>query len=216
MAEPAIWAPLYNRVKATVPGAVDADIRQEITAVLVDFLHDTNIWLETVDLAVVPDKLAYDFTLESGTPIRLMVVYDPASEPVGTARWVLNGITMRVPGTIRLPRQPQGSYAWKAMIAKAPSTPEVSGAPPKPTGYPVIDRWILERYADVLYYGTLWYLYRRPSKTYTNVEASKLNQLEYKSWKAKARADAQKMNVFNAQAWTYPQGWATVTRKGWA
>ena len=51
------------------------------------------------------------------------------------------------------------------MIAKSASTPALTNdVPPKPTGYLEIDPWIVDRYYDTLYYGTMFLLQRMPAK----------------------------------------------------
>lgn len=206
-AAPDTFAPLFNRVKSSVPGATDAMIRQEINAVLVDFTQDTNLWREEVVFTTLANTLSYPLTMTSGQPNRLMYVFDPLVQPL---RPFMGGIAMRVPGTLVFYRQPEPGKALTAIIAKAASVPVTS------TGYYVIDSWIINKYADVLYYGALSYLQMEPSKTYSDPKLGSANAARYHSGKGLARAEGIRENLYGGQTWSYPQGWASIGRKGWA
>jgi len=218
--EPAPYTALFNRVKATLPSGVDANIRQEISAVMADFTKDTNIWTEMFTINVQPNVFQYPITPAQGTPYRLMLVYDPAQTTNAFPRWVDNSISMPVPGVINVVRVPAQPTTWNAIVAKMCSTPLLVSTPssplPQPTPYPAIDGWIVLKNADVLYHGTLAWLQRQQAKPYTDPKMHGQNRALYLAGKARARVDVQKENTYGAQAWTYPQGWATVSRKGWA
>ena len=213
MAEPAPWTQLYIRVKTHIPGAIDAVIRQEIFAVMIDFTSSTNIWREEVPLHIEPNVLSYPFQVTAGLPNRLMRVWKVGDQ---FRNWADSSITMRIPGVIELWRAQNEAVEWTAQVAKACSTDQMTtGTPAVATGYPVIDHWIVDKNIDTLFHGALAYMYRQPAKVYFNKEAAGANYVLYNSGKALARADDQRMNVYDAQAWNFPQSFATVGRKGW-
>lgn len=216
MTEPAPWTLLYNRVKSSCPGAADALIRLEVTAVMVDFTQETNVWIENIPFttAATVGDFDYDLVLDGGTANRLMLVYDPALP--GPQHWYMNGISMIEPPVIHFVTQPELSKPLVARIAKACSTPQVTGTPPVPTGYPVIDPWIVDKYTDVLYYGALSYLQSEPSKVFTDPKQAAQNASLYRSGKTQAKVEVQRANIYGGQAWAFPQGWSTISRKGWA
>jgi hypothetical protein len=214
MTEPAPWTRLFQRIKAELPAAPDPLIRQEVYQLMIDFTQDTNIWLETVPIPVVPNVTSYSFTLDQGFPNRLMIVYDAATQP--PYRWADSNITMRVPGTIDLFRPPTVAANWNAVIAKVCNTDQMdTETPPQPTGYPEIDPWIVDQYTDVVVTGTLAYMQRMPAKPWRDVQAAATNEAFYKSQKSQARVNNMRLNVFDGQIWRYPQGFSTITRKGW-
>jgi hypothetical protein len=213
MPEPAPWTYVYVRLKAEVPGATDAQIRAQVWATALDFTQDTNLWQETVPLNIEPNVLEYPFTVEHGYPNRLMLVYDPAV--TGYKKWADQSISMRIPGTVELTRTPSEAVLWNAVVAKQVSDPLLDSSG-KSTDWPYIDSWIVDKNFDVFYYGALGFLYRQPAKTYSNPKSAVENGRIYASQKANARVNDQRMNTFDGQAWTFPQGWATVRRKGWA
>jgi hypothetical protein len=217
MTEPLPWTRLYNRIKAELPAAPDALIRQEIFQLMIDFTQDTNIWIEEVPLDIQPNVISYPFIVEKGTPYRLILVFNPNdTTPSGPYRWADNGITMRVPGIIRLWNKPTETKQWVAVISKACATDQMdTSTPPKPTGYPEIDDWIVDQYTDIVVSGTLAYMQRMPGKPWRDPKAAAENQAFYQSQKSQARLNNMRSNVYGGQTWTYPQNFATITRKGW-
>ena len=218
MTEPLPYRGLYERVKSIIPAAPDALIRQEITYIMMDFSADTNMFVEEVPLNIQPNTLDYPFILQNGGRAnRLMVVYDPNTITSGYYNWADGGISMRVPNIIRLARAPSEAKLWTAVIAKACGTPLMdTGTPPKPTGYPEVDAWIIDKYVDTLCYGVLWALQRLPAKPFRDPVGAKENDLLYNSGKSNARVNNMWANVYNAQAWRFPQAFRTISRKGWA
>jgi hypothetical protein len=221
MTEPLPWTYIYDRVKSQIPAAPDALIRQQAYLVMLDISQDVNIWTEEVPITIQPNVMTYPFTVTNGRTNRLMIVYnnDLTSIYAGQKyRWADNGITMRVPGVLELFINPSQTKNWIAVVAKAVSNPrlDTSVTPPVSTGYPEIDNWIVEQYNDMIYYGMMHFLQRMPSKPFGNATGSADNGAQYLSQKAQARSAVMRSNVYNAQDWIYPQGFATVTRKGWA
>src|SRR5882672_1648757 len=103
MTEPAPWTRIYNRIKAQIPAAPDAVIRQEIWSVMIDFTQDTNIWVEEIPIVIQPNVTTYPFTTTFGRAHRLMMVFNPDNNTnTGRFRWAQGGITMRIPGILEL------------------------------------------------------------------------------------------------------------------
>lgn len=207
------WDRLYGDVKISIPGVVDAVYAQELFRCVKDFFDCTNIWQETVPITAVPNTTEYPFTLAGeGTPNRLMILYDPAiSTNPNNRQWVQAGAGMQVPGTISIAYAPSTSTQWEAVVAK--NVIEVND-----DNQPLIDEedhWIIDKYRDALCYGTLARLQRAPGKTYSSPQLAADNMRQYIALRARARVDTQRKNVFGAQSWTFPQGFATVGRKGW-
>lgn len=206
------WTRLYSDVKISVPGMTDAVFRQELFRCVKDFMDQTNIWLETVPVDVVPDALVYDLSLAGfGMANRLQLVYDPAAGPY--KHWVQSGISMQAPGVIELVYAPSTATVWNAVVAKNIIDPVDAEK------YPEIDPewlWIIDKYRDAFFYGTLSRVESQPSKTYTNPTSAARNMLNYISQRGKARADAIAANTYGGQRWQFPQGYATIRRGGWA
>jgi hypothetical protein len=205
---PSVFDRIYADVRKDVPSVAQVTLNQELFRVLDDFCDTTNIWQETVPLPIVPPNQSYTITSTQPSKInRLLLVYDTAAP---TKYWPRAGIEMRVPGVITLYYPPSNSAAWAAIVAKRPYPPMDTD-----TGYPVIDDWIVDKYADTLGRGILARLQWEPQKPYSNPILAQTNQRAYISGRSLARADASQMNVYNGQNWRFPQGFSTVIRKPW-
>jgi hypothetical protein len=219
MTEPIPWNGVFERVKSEIPAAPDVLIRHQINATVIDFTSDTNIFVEEVPINIQPNVTRYPFVLvNGGRPNRLLLVYDPkASGAAGPYHWADSGITMRIPNIIQLTNVPTAAKAWTAVIAKSASTPALTtDVPPKPTGYLEIDPWIVDKYYDVIYYGAMFLLQRMPAKPFRDDKSAMLNAALYTAGRSHAKVDNQWGNVYNAQAWMFPQSFRTISRKGWA
>jgi len=221
---PPPWTHIFERIKTQIPAVADAVIRQEIWSTMLDFTADTNIWIEEVPIAVQPNVTSYNFTVTGGFANRLMMAWEnKGTDPARKVHWAQGGMTMRVPGKIELFHIPTVAMSLVAVIAKTTSDervlvinpPTVPPTPSTPTGYPEIDDWIVNQNNDTIYYGTMYFLQRQPSKPFGNALAAKENGAIYQSNKSAARVNAMRANVYGAQAWQFPQTFATISRKGW-
>jgi len=207
------WDRVYADVKIFIAGITDAVFKWVLFQVANDFTDATNIWTEEVSVNVQPNVVSYPVTLQhKGFPNRLMIVYDPALVPPNEKRWVMGGAGMQVPGTITIPYAPSTAVTWKAVIAKIVEEPVDSN------GYPDVetaDQWWIDQYRDALVAGCLARLMMMPAKTFSNPSLAKQYNTAYISERSKARGDVIKANTFGGQRWQFPQGWSTVTRKGW-
>ena len=205
---PSAFDRIYADVRKDVPSVAQATINQELFRVLDDFTQKTNIWQETLPVAIQPNVTSYALTPTLGKVNRLIFVYDTAAY---TPYWPRSGLAMRVPGILTVMHPPISTASWAAIVAKRIDIPlDVD------TGYPIIDSWIVEKYADTLGRGILARLQFEPQKPYSNPMLAQANQRAYLSGCGEARANDAHANVFNGQNWMFPQGWSTTTRKPWA
>lgn len=205
---PSVFDRIYADIRKDVPSVAQATFNQELFRVVDDFCDKTNIWQESIPFAITPPIASYTITSTQPSKInRLLFVYDTNA---ATKYWPRGGITMRVPGTIVLYYPPSQAANWTAIVAKRPYPPMDDD-----TGYPQIDDWIIDKYADTLGRGILARLQFEPQKPYSNPMLAQANQRAYIGGVGLARADARNMNVLDGQNWLFPQGWATVTRKPW-
>lgn len=208
------WDRLYADVKIALPGVTDAVYAQELFRTFKDFCDQTNIWQETVPITGLPNVTSYPFTVAGkGAPNRLMIMYDPnlSNGPLDR-RWVQHGVAMPVPGTIVVNYAPSEQVAWEAIVAKTPIDP--LNTDHQPDVEPE-DWWIVDDCRDALYYGVLARLQIQPLKPYSNPQLSKYNMGNYITQRGMARTMVIKKHTYGAQAWSFPQGWATTARKGW-
>ena len=208
------WERLYSDVKIDVPGITDAVFQQKLFQCVKDFLESTNIWQESVPIVGMPNVNSYPVTLAgNGVCHRLLMLYNPELSPPSYPRWIQGGVGMSVPGVITVPYAPSTQVDWTAIIAKSVTDPTSM------ENYPVLDdsySWVVDKYRMAFYYGTLARIQAQPAKPYSNPNLAAQNNRLYITERGKARTDALKHNTFGAQAWVFPQGYASITRKGWA
>ena len=198
---------VFADIRKDLPSVSDAVVRQEIFRVMDDFTQHTNLWQETLPVDIVPNVQSYNLPIPAeGKVNRLMFVYD-ISQP--TPYWPMTNLMMRVPGVLLLPRMPGTGATWNCIVAKRTYEPLNSDK------YPDIDPWIVEKYADTIGRGILARLMLEPQKPYSNPMLAAANQKAYISGRSMARVNDSHANVYDAQNWKFPQGWATVTRKPW-
>ena len=207
------WDRLYGDVKVEVAGITDAVYAQYLYRTVKDFLDMTNVWQETVPITGMPNTFCYPFTLAGkGTPHRLLIVYDPAmATNPNNRRWLPNGASMQRPGEIIVGHAPSSQVNWEAIVSKNITEVDSQLQPDMDTD----DQWIIDRYRDAFFYGTAARLQRSPGKVYTNAALATDNMRQYISLRSQARTEALRKNTFGAQAWTFPQSFATVRRGGW-
>jgi len=217
-----IYDRIFADVRKDLPSVVDAVLRQEVFRVLDDFTQVTNIWQEHVVVNIAANVVSYSFQTYSGKPNRLMTVYQdvpmpgplispplPITEfPPNPTFWPHGPATMRVPGVLRLDRVPTGAGSCRVVVAKRVAEPLDADK------YPVLDEWIVDKYADTIGRGILARLMIQPQKPYSNPMLAKVNQAAYLDGRGVAGANDGNENVYGAQTWRFPQGWATVSRKG--
>jgi hypothetical protein len=205
---PSVFDRIYADVRKDIPSIADATLRQELFRVMDDFTQKTNIWQESIAVAILPNVATYTLTPTSGRINRLLMVYDANAD---TKYWPRGGITMRVPGQLVLFRPLVSSASWVAIVGKRTFEPLDDL-----TNFPVIDDWIVEKYADTIGRGVLARLQFEPQKPYSNPMLAQVNQRAYVAGCAEARVNDGHANVYNGQNWVFPQGWGTVNRKPWA
>jgi hypothetical protein len=216
---------IFADVRKDLPSVIDAVLKQEVFRVMDDFTQTTNIWQEHVPIKVEPHVTVYPITTQQGKPNRLMIVYlddgqpqagplifpppSRANYPPNPNFWPGGPMVMRVPGVLTLPRDLNQSAVWWAVIAKR------TAEPVNPDNkYPVIDDWIVDKYADTIGRGIIARLQWEPQKPYSNPMMAAQNQRAYISGRTLARANDGHANVYDAQNWRFPQQFATVNRKG--
>jgi hypothetical protein len=207
------YARLFNDIKISIPGAIDAVIMQELWRAIEDFMAQTNVWVEEIAFNVTPDTRSYVITpVGKGAIERLLMVFDPA-QAWPEKRWTQSGISFKPPDTINLMYQPSTATTWMAAVAKNITDPPLSPMQPLPD----IENasWIIDRYRDAFRYCTLSYLFMQPAKPYSNPQLARVNWQNYMTERGRARGEILHENVYGGQKWMYPQGYATIARKGW-
>lgn len=193
---------LMDTARINLPGALDAAIQQELFSVLDDFLCFTNLWCEDIELDILtatssyleaPDEYTYPILVADGGSItQLMWV---AEKSTGTKM----AAVMPVIPDLVVVQAPSTTTTVIARVAKTVTDP-VSAA-----GYPQYPDWVMSKYGTSLVEGVMGRMMIQLAKPYTSPQNGLARLRLYNSARAAARVDALRQNVYNAQAWKFPQ-----------
>jgi hypothetical protein len=191
---------LLADVQVRAPGALDDAIKREFFTLLEEFFKTTSVWREDIPVSVESGTTSYELVPTGASLInKLMWVFDNSQIQVAA--------TMSEPGTMVLKNAPSQSAEWTATVCLSVKDPADRDSIPQ---FPA---WILERYRVDFLDGLVGRLLAQPAKPYSNQPLSVFHLRRWRSAMAVARSEAQRNNVFRAQAWRFPQAFATRTRR---
>ncbi len=186
---------LVTNAQIRLPGATSTTVQQELFMVADEFFKESNIWREDIEFAVPandPWGTVYEVTPTGNTIIDKLMWMRNAD---GGGR--IFG-QMSVPGEITLNTYPSSPANYIATVALTVSDPT------QRDGYVSFPDWVLNKYRGVFLNGILAKMMSQPAKPYTNTQLSVYYIKLFNSGKAAARVEAQRANVFKAQAWKFP------------
>ena len=186
---------LVTNAQIRLPGATVSVVQQELFMVADEFFKESNVWREDIEFSVPandPPGTAYEVTPTGNVVIdKLMWMRntDGGGRIFGQ---------MSVPGEITLASYPSSPARYIATVALTVSDPT------QRDGYVSFPDWVLAKYRGVFLNGLLGKMMSQPAKPYTNTQLSVYYIKLFNSGKSAARVDAQRANVFRAQAWNFP------------
>ena len=182
---------LMKNVRVRLPGAIDTAIQLELFTAVDEFLKESNVWREDVEIDVTTDETEYSVeSEESGRVNRLLYIKDAADIPVYG--------TMEVPGELVLVNEPNLDTEYTVTVALTVKDPTDSD------GYPRFPAWIMDKYMSDLVDGVLGKMMTQIAKPWSNERMSIYHLRRFQAAKAKARSEADRKNVYRAQAWRFP------------
>lgn len=186
---------LVTNAQIRLPGATVSTVQQELFMVADEFFKESNVWREDIEFSVPandPPGTVYEVTPTGNTIIDKLM-------------WMRNADgggrvfgQMSVPGEITLNTYPSSPANYIATVALTVSDPT------QRDGYVSFPDWVLNKYRGVFLNGILAKMMSQSAKPYTNTQLSVYYIKLFNSGKAAARVDAQRANVFKAQAWKFP------------
>lgn len=192
-----------KNVRTALPGSLDNVILLEFFNVLDDFFKNTRIWTEDVTFPVVggdPVGTIYYIEPESVSSIvNLIKVINPQG--------FVQPAAMELPGEVTLFQSPGQDDELTATVALTVTDPTQNN------GYPEFPAWILDKHRTGFYDGVLARMMMQPSKPYTNEKLSVAHYKLFRNAMSLACTEAVHRNVQNAQAWAFPQTFATHNRR---
>jgi len=187
---------LMDLARVRLPGSRDNILQLELFEVIDEFLRETNLWREEIEIDVVADETEY-LIVPTGvaTIVRLMWLLDENDFPVGC--------TMEVPGEIVLNTVPSSAATLTATVALSVSSPADRD------GYPVVPEWILTHYSGALLDGLQGRMMSQIGKPYSNERMSVYHLRRFQGAIGQARVHGKRKNLYAAQVWRFPQTFAT-------
>jgi hypothetical protein len=190
---------LFNNARTLLPGAIDTTLSLELFNVLNDFYQNSNLWQENITFAVTPAGNTYTVAPSGTSPIvRLLYILNSAGRPVYG--------TMATPGTIVLNTAPPQNDTYTATVALTVDDP-VGG-----DGFPVFPAWTLNKYGTGILDGLVARMMAQPAKPYSNMTLATFHMRKFRSAISQARGESVRQNLNNAQAWRFPQSFASRRR----
>lgn len=194
---------LITNAQVQLPGAISAALQQELFSVADLFFKTSNIWTESIPFNVPggdPAGTIYQVTASGNVLIdKLVNVVDYNGIPV-TAY-------MSTPGELVLRTQPSSPSSYIANVVLTVADPV------QRDGYVSMPDWVLNKYRDVFLEGLIGRMMAQANKPYSNMQLSVYHLRKFTSGMSAARVEAQRNNVFRAQAWRFP-GFGRGSQRG--
>lgn len=202
---------LFNNARVKIPGAIDDMLKLELYNVLFEFFTDSNIWQDQLAVPVTTATATYTLTPSDTSQItRLMSVNTSATN--GSLQVFA---TMQVPGTMILKNTPTVADTLVVVIAKTVIDPVSSGSPgddPIQYGFPNYPTWVVDKYFLGILDGLIGQMMAQTAKPWTNEKLAVFHLRKFQQVITTARNEANRMNVFGAQRWTYPQSFGVAAK----
>ena len=194
---------LITNAQIQLPGAISGALQQELFSVADLFFKTSNVWTEDIPFNVPandPANTIYQVTASGNVLIdKLIQVTDYNGIPVTAF--------MSTPGEITLRTQPNAPAAYIAKVGLTVADPV------QRDGYVSMPDWVLNKYRDVFLEGLIGRMQAQPNKPYSNTQLSVYHLRKFTSGMSAARIEAQRNNVFRAQAWRFP-GFGRGSQRG--
>lgn len=202
---------MFNNARVKLPGAIDDMLKIEFYNVLFEFFTDSNIWQD--QLAVPVDNTTATYTLTPSDTSQITRLMSVNSSVTNGSLPVF--ATMQVPGTMILKNTPTVADTLVVIVAKTIIDPVSSGSggsDPIAFGFPNYPTWTVDKYFLGVLDGLIGRMMAQTAKPWTNEKLAVYHLRKFTGVIATARNEANRMNVYGAQRWTYPQSFGVATK----
>lgn len=201
MTEPANLSRLYANVQMHAPGVLNpSGIQPELFETFRDFCQHTNAWSQTQDIVVSGASQTYPLTCPIGSAMKRVLSMRDITQGLNTpflpVRWP---ITFQLPATLVIGASLQNTYTWRVQTSLYPVDP-VDG-----NGDPMVPQWLADDFQDTLLSGTLFRLMAQTAKPYSNAQLAGTRYKLYLKGRGEAAAAILHANMYEGQAWMFPQ-----------
>lgn len=197
---------LMNQARVTLVGSSDAGLKAAFYDVCTEFLNDSSVWTQDVQVNAIPTRREYPLQVNEGQIIRLV--------GVSQAPNTLNGQPIFIPalmnevGTLLLAQAPQTAATYAAQVVTNVALPV--GRDQVPIG----PDWLLPIWHVGLLDGLLGKMMIQPNKSYTDKQQGAYHLKRFRDAIARARVSKLRANTNGAQAWRFPQQFRTTNQRG--
>lgn len=193
---------LMNMARVRLPGSSDAGLKAELYDTMSEFFEDSRCWLESIQFNVVTDTTNYQVVPTEGQIIGLVGVRDSSNQAQGALMPDIGTIILS-----QIPNIAQAPLYYYAIVSKNVSLP--TGA----SNLPVGPDWLLPRWHTGILDGLLGRMMSHKEKPYSDEKRSSYHLKKFRNAVAQARVAALRQHTLGAQAWRFPQGFATNSQK---
>lgn len=201
---------LMRECRIQLPGALDDVIKVEFFDVADEFFKTTHLWQEVIDLGVTTGRKDYEIDSNEWLAIiDILMGVCSNSIPIDA--------TMAVPGELVLRYDPSNDAIYNVTVALTVAPCDDGhqcgcGNAGCCNGFPQIPIWILQKYRETFKDGVLAHMMSQLAKPYYNQVLGAYHAARFRNGMSYARMQALHQNIFDAQAWQFPQNFATGRR----
>ncbi len=193
---------ILNQARVRLMGASDAGIKAELFDTLSEFFNDSRCWMESIRISVVTDITAYDITPDEGQVLGLVGVFNSENAPVPALMPNIGTVILS-----NLPNVAEAPLYYYAIVSKTVQLP--TGKDQLPIG----PDWALPKFHITILDGLLGKMMMHADRSYTDEKRSAYYLKRFRTGIAIARVQALRQNTVGAQAWRFPQSFATRTQR---
>lgn len=200
---------LLNQARAQLAGVSEDALKATLWEVFYEFYDNSGSWLENIPFNVIATTntqapvLDYAITAAEGRIVRLGGVADANGLPQPALMY-----TAGVVHIINAPNQAQGQLVYTATVIKNVSLPTDKNE------LPVVADTTLQQWPLALLDGLLGKMKIQTNRPYTDVKDGMMKLAAFQMGWTVARSDTLHANTFGAQAWQFPQTFASNSQRG--
>jgi len=191
---------LLDQARTILSGSSDAALKSQLFDVFHEFFNDSNAWVETISVPIVPDVVDYNIEPNGGQIIRLAGVLDVNQ---GTVSALMPEV-----GVLRLMNPVNLGQTFSVVVVKNVKFPVDKNSIPE------VPDWVLPLFGRYILSGLLGKMKGQPNRTYSDKQGSVFDLAQFKDGIAMAKVAVFRRNTIGAQAWGFPQTFRSRNQRG--
>ena len=195
---------IFDTARLRLPGATDGVMQLEFMNVVQEFCTTTSAWIDATDVHLEPNVNLYDLVPPDANGDIKRIMYVEDADPQA-ARWTA-GAWMPAPSVMQIDFVPATRQDIVVFVALQPNELGCK------QGIPGAPDWFYSDYTQTLTDGLIGNMLVQPAKPYSNPQMGQFYLKRFASGKSTARIQASNGRRFDAQRWSFPQGFAVRRR----